>query len=81
MGRLFTAVVAAGLLLPGAVAQADSTRIEPVLVLRDGKVHVTRERFLGPTALAGTRARARGRERRCSQEEGVARSRDASRTR
>jgi D-glucuronyl C5-epimerase-like protein len=59
MGRLFTAVVAAGLLLPGAVAQADSSRIEPVLVLRDGKVHVKRERFLGPTALAGTRAPAR----------------------
>jgi D-glucuronyl C5-epimerase C-terminus len=59
MGRLFTAVVAAGLLLPGAVAQADSSRFEPVLVLRDGKVHVKRERFLGPTSLAGTRASGR----------------------
>ena len=59
MRRLFTAAVAAGLLLPGAAAHARSGQVEPVLVLRDGKVLVKPERFLGPTSLPGTRASAR----------------------
>src|SRR4051794_29309772 len=59
MRRLTTAVIAASLLLPAVAAQAASGEISPVLVLRDGKVHVKRERFIGPTSLAGTRAPTR----------------------
>jgi D-glucuronyl C5-epimerase C-terminus len=59
MRRLTTAVVAAGLLLPAATAHAAQGETSPVLVLRDGKVHVKRERFLGPTTLPATGASAR----------------------
>ena len=59
MRRLSTAVLAAGLLLPAAApAHAAPGQTEPVLVLRDGRVHVQRERFVGPTSLPATRAAA-----------------------
>jgi hypothetical protein len=60
MGRLLIAAAAAGLLLlPAVDAQAANGRLSPVLVLEHGRVHVKRERFLGPTALPGERERAR----------------------
>jgi hypothetical protein len=44
--------VAAGLLvLPAGAAQAAGGQLSPVLVLKGGKVHTERQRFLGPTAL------------------------------
>jgi hypothetical protein len=60
MRRLLTAAAAAALfLLPAGGAQAATGTLSPVLVLRDGKVHVERQRFLGPTALPATRSSAR----------------------
>jgi D-glucuronyl C5-epimerase C-terminus len=56
MRRLTIAAIAAGLLLSAAVPANASPRGElaRVLVLRDGKVHVKRERFLGPSSLPAT---------------------------
>src|SRR3954464_6400144 len=60
MRRLLTAAAAAGLLLlPAGGAQAAAGQLSPVLVLRDGKVHVERQRFLGPSALPATSGTAR----------------------
>src|SRR4051794_32387188 len=60
MRRLLTAAAAAALLLlPAGGAQAATGTLSPVLVLRDGKVHVERQRFLGPTTLPATRSSAR----------------------
>ncbi|HEX6712353.1 MAG TPA: D-glucuronyl C5-epimerase family protein [Thermoleophilaceae bacterium] len=57
MRRLLAAAAAACFLLPAAGAQATSGKLSPVLVLENGRVHVKRERFLGPTTLPGaTRA-------------------------
>jgi D-glucuronyl C5-epimerase C-terminus len=56
MRRLTTAVLAAGLLMLPATAQAKPAgRLSTVLVLEHGRVHVKRERFLGPTSLPNTR--------------------------
>ena len=58
MRRLFAAIFAV-LVSTAAAAPADAAsagRLERVLVLRDGKVTVKRERFLGPTSLPGRTA-------------------------
>src|SRR3954453_4012702 len=60
MRRLSIAAMAACLLLPAAApAHAAQPTLGRVLVLRDGDVHVKRERFLGPTSLRATHAPAR----------------------
>jgi hypothetical protein len=57
MGRLLTAAAAAGLLLlPAGAAQAATGQLAPVLVLKHGKVHVERQRFLGPATLPASGA-------------------------
>src|SRR4051812_30475413 len=40
--------------LAGPAAAEPPGRLAPVLVLDNGRVHVKRERFLGPTALPGS---------------------------
>jgi hypothetical protein len=57
MRRLSIVAIAAFLLLPAAAEASSRGQVHPVLVLRDGKVHVTRERFLGPDGAAGSSAR------------------------
>src|SRR4051812_33196413 len=57
MRRLFAAVFAV-LVSAGSAAAADAA-VAPVLVLKDGRGHVTRERFLGPTELPATHAQRR----------------------
>src|SRR4051794_28697492 len=60
MRRLSIAAVATCLMLPAAApAHAAQPTLGRVLVLRDGNVHVKRERFLGPTLLPATHAPAR----------------------
>src|SRR5215210_1545870 len=62
MRRLFAAIFAVLVSSAAAVpaAAAPAGQLHPVLVLKDGKVSVHRERFLGPTSLPG-RAPAVGR--------------------
>ena len=62
MRRLLTAMSVLSISAVAAAPAAARTpgQLEPVLVLKDGKVSVKRERFLGPTSLPGrTPARAR----------------------
>src|SRR4051812_37246801 len=48
---IFAVLVSSAAAVPAAAAPAG--RLEPVLVLKHGKVSVHRERFLGPTSLPG----------------------------
>ena len=57
MRRLSIVAIAACLLLPAAADASPRGQLQTVLVLRDGKVHVKRERFLGPEGVAGPAGR------------------------
>jgi hypothetical protein len=53
MRRVILAAAAACLVLPGGIATAKPAgTLHPVLVLKNGRVHVERQRFLGPTAMS-----------------------------
>src|SRR3954470_17159624 len=90
MRRLLTVAMAtAALMLPagaahaaaGTVADAAAGTVAPVLVLDGGHVHVTREPFLGPTALPAPRARVRATAGAAGKRAGAAAAKKAPRGR